>query len=114
MFDDIAVIGSGAWGTALALAASHSGRRVKLWSRDADQAEAMIRSRENSKRLPGIRLPESIQPTSSLKDALANARAVILAVPAQHRTSKRQVDIAGWIHGTGLRLAAGFRTVVER
>jgi glycerol-3-phosphate dehydrogenase (NAD(P)+) len=84
MFDDIAVIGSGAWGTALALAAANAGRRVKLWSRDADQAEAMTLSRENSKRLPGIQLPHSIQPTSSLKDALATARAVILAVPAQH------------------------------
>ena len=84
MFDDIAVIGSGAWGTALALAAAHAGRRVKLWSRDADQAEAMARSRENSKRLPGIQLHKSIQPTSSLKDALANSRAIILAVPAQH------------------------------
>ena len=84
MFDEIAVIGSGAWGTALALAAANAGRRVKLWSRDADQTEAMILSRENSKRLPGIQLPHSIQPTSSLKDALATARAVILAVPAQH------------------------------
>ncbi len=84
MFDDIAVIGSGSWGTALALASAHAGRRVTLWSRNAEQADAMIQSRENSKRLPGIQLPQSIHPTSSLKEALSIARAIILAVPAQH------------------------------
>lgn len=84
MFDDMAVIGSGSWGTALALASANAGRRVALWSRNADQADAMIRSRENSKRLPGIQLPPAIHPTASLTAALSSARAIILAVPAQH------------------------------
>ena len=56
MFDDIAVMGSGAWGTALALAAAKAGRRVTLWSRDSDQAAAMRATRENTKRLPGIQI----------------------------------------------------------
>ena len=84
MFDDIAVIGSGAWGTALALAASKAGRRVTLWSRDADQAAAMIATRENKKRLPGIHLPPSITPTVSLQEAVSSARAIILAITAQY------------------------------
>ena len=84
MFDDIAVMGSGAWGTALALAAAKAGRRVTLWSRDSDQAAAMRATRENTKRLPGIHLPLSITPTSSLQEAVSSARAIILAIPAQY------------------------------
>lgn len=84
MFDKIAVIGSGAWGTALALVAAKAGRHVTLWSRDADQAAAMIATRENKKRLPGIDLPLSITPTSSLQEAVSSARAIILAIPAQY------------------------------
>jgi len=84
MFDEIAVIGSGAWGSALALAAAKAGRRVTLWSRDADQAAVMIATRENKKRLPGIHLPPSITPTVSLQEAVSSARAIILAIPAQY------------------------------
>ena len=84
MFNEIAVIGAGAWGSALALAAARAGRHVTLWSRDSDQAAAMIATRENAKRLPGISLPLSITPTSSLHEAVASARAIILAIPAQH------------------------------
>ena len=84
MFDDIAVIGSGAWGTALALATAKAGRRVALWSRDPDQAASMRATRENTKRLPGIHLLPSITPTSSLQEAVTSARAIILAIPAQY------------------------------
>jgi glycerol-3-phosphate dehydrogenase (NAD(P)+) len=83
MFDHLSVIGAGAWGTALALAAARAGRKVTLWSRDADQAHAMQASRENSRRLPGIVLPESIHVTASLKEAADKGRAILLVVPAQ-------------------------------
>jgi glycerol-3-phosphate dehydrogenase (NAD(P)+) len=83
MFDTIAVMGAGAWGTALALAAVRAGRTVMLWGRDDAQIEAMRQTRENAVHLPGIALPERIHPTVSLVEALRPARAVILAVPAQ-------------------------------
>ena len=83
MFDHISVIGSGAWGTALALAAARAGRRVTLWSRDADQAHDMQLTRYNRRRLPDIALPESIRITTSLKEAADEGRAILLAVPAQ-------------------------------
>jgi glycerol-3-phosphate dehydrogenase (NAD(P)+) len=83
MFDSISVIGSGAWGTALALAASRAGRKVTLWSRDSAQAEAMQSTRENSRRLPGILLPETITVTASLKEAADKGRVLLLVVPAQ-------------------------------
>ena len=83
MFERIAVIGAGAWGTALALAAERAGRQVTLWTRDPVHADEMNRTRENAKRLPGVALPNSIQITSSLADACQNARAILLVVPAQ-------------------------------
>lgn len=83
MFDRIAVIGSGAWGTALALAAERAGRHVTLWTRDPHHAEEMNATRENKKRLADITLPSSITITSSLNDACKDARAILLVVPAQ-------------------------------
>lgn len=83
MLEHFSVIGSGAWGTALALAAARAGRKVMLWSRDADQAEEMLRLRENKRRLPGIVLPNAIHITTSLKEAADHGRAILLAVPAQ-------------------------------
>lgn len=83
MFERIAVIGAGAWGTALALAAERAGRRVTLWTHDPDHADAMNRARENTKRLPGVSLPSPLHITSSLGEACKDARAILLVVPAQ-------------------------------
>jgi glycerol-3-phosphate dehydrogenase (NAD(P)+) len=82
MFETIGVIGAGAWGTALANAAARAGRKVVLWSRDADHAAAMAAGRDNARRLPGVALHEAVDPTADLRRACA-VRAVLLAVPAQ-------------------------------
>jgi glycerol-3-phosphate dehydrogenase (NAD(P)+) len=79
--DRIAVIGAGAWGTALANAAARAGREVVLWARDPAAVVALATTRE-SPRLPGIKLDERIAATGALADA-AGADAVLLAVPAQ-------------------------------
>ncbi len=83
MLEHVSVIGSGAWGTALALAAARSGRLVTLWSRDADQAEEMQRTRYNARRLPGVILPDSIRATASLKEAADRGQVMVLSLPAQ-------------------------------
>ncbi len=77
----ILVIGAGAFGTALAVALAGTGP-VMLWSRDPDHAEQMRRSRENRRRLPGIRLPETVEPVAGALPAIP-AEAVLLAVPMQ-------------------------------
>jgi glycerol-3-phosphate dehydrogenase (NAD(P)+) len=81
MIDHIAVLGAGAWGTALANVAARAGRRVTLWARDADAAERIDRTRQ-SPRLPGVMLDERIVLTASLAQAAA-ADAVLAVVPAQ-------------------------------
>ncbi len=75
----VAVVGAGAWGTALALQAHRAGRQVTLWARDPERAAAIRTSRENP-RLPGIVLPPDIVLTSDLP----SAGLVLLAVPLQH------------------------------
>ncbi len=78
-----AVIGSGSWGTALAIQLARSGDEVWMWARDDAQASAMQSSRENARYLPGVPLPEGIHCSSDLAAVLAGACVVVEAVPSQ-------------------------------
>src|SRR6202451_1935465 len=80
-FDSIAVIGAGAWGSALALTCARAGRAVTLWEHDAANAENLKKKRE-SLFLPGVRIDDSIRLATDLADA-AHAQALLLVVPAQ-------------------------------
>lgn len=80
----VAVLGAGAWGTALAVhlcTRATSRPRVVLWARSADQARAMAVARENVAYLPGIALPESLHVETELASA-ARADLLIVATPA--------------------------------
>ncbi len=79
---EIAVLGAGAWGTALAVAARAAGNDVVLWARRPALAAAINRDHENPDRLPGPRLDPAIRSTSSLDD-LGQPAAVLLVTPAQ-------------------------------
>ena len=78
----VAVIGSGAWGTTLALILARS-EPVVLLCQSAETAERLSAERRNERRLPGIDLPAAIRPTAD-PDALASADLVIVAVPSSH------------------------------
>lgn len=78
----IAVVGAGAWGTALALAVARAGRSVTLWARDAEAAAAMQAERVNARRLPDVALPQAIAVTAEVAK-LAEADVWLLALPAQ-------------------------------
>jgi len=78
----VAVIGAGAWGTALASVAARAGRDVVLYARDAAVAAHMNATRENV-RLPGVRLDAGIAVTNELASA-ASADIILIAVPAQN------------------------------
>ena len=77
----IAVLGGGAWGTALAQICARAGRQVTLWEFDAGNAEHLAGTRE-SRFLPGVRLEDRIAVTRDLAQA-ARAQAILLVVPAQ-------------------------------
>jgi glycerol-3-phosphate dehydrogenase (NAD(P)+) len=76
----VAVLGAGAWGTALA--AVLSGRlQVALWARDPVQAQAIGKTRRNERYLPGIEVPGSVQVGNDLAAAIAGAQLVLVATP---------------------------------
>jgi glycerol-3-phosphate dehydrogenase (NAD(P)+) len=78
-----AVIGAGAWGTALALVATRAGRHAILWAREREVVESIIQRGENAAFLPGVALEPPFAVTDEFHAALEEVDAVILAVPAQ-------------------------------
>ncbi|HEY0266033.1 MAG TPA: NAD(P)H-dependent glycerol-3-phosphate dehydrogenase [Rhizomicrobium sp.] len=80
-FPRVAVLGAGAWGTALALAARGAGRQATLWVREDDVLASLKAGGEN-RFLPGIAIPGDLAVTGDLAEA-AEADALLLAVPAQ-------------------------------
>lgn len=81
-FRILGVVGAGAYGAALALAAARAGQEVLLFARDAATVEAIARTRQ-APRLPGVTLPDSVVATGSLS-ALAEAEALLVTVPTQN------------------------------
>jgi glycerol-3-phosphate dehydrogenase (NAD(P)+) len=77
----IAVLGGGAWGTALALTCARAGRSVSLWEHDAANAERLKKKRESAF-LPGIALDDRINVANDLADAV-RAETILMVVPAQ-------------------------------
>jgi glycerol-3-phosphate dehydrogenase (NAD(P)+) len=80
-FNHIAVIGAGAWGTALALTCARAGRKVTLWEQDSGNAE-QLKTRRESRFLPGVRIDDGIAIAGDLA-AAASTQALLLVVPAQ-------------------------------
>ena len=79
-----AVLGSGSWGTALAIQLARSGDDVWVWARSEATANAIEVSRENARYLPGIFVPDGMVFSADLPSVLRGAAVVIVAVPSQH------------------------------
>ena len=77
----ILVLGDGGWGTALALVLQHNGHKVTLCSKFPDYASYVNKKRENTKFLPGIKLPPSINITSEFM--IQDLDLIVMAVPTQ-------------------------------
>jgi glycerol-3-phosphate dehydrogenase (NAD(P)+) len=74
---NISILGAGAWGTALAIAVSRQ-HQVMLWGRDSNLMHHMQTQRENTKRLPAMRLPDALALTADLTQALSHAKQGLL------------------------------------
>ncbi len=84
---NITILGTGAWGTALAGVEARNGHQVTLWGRDEEVLDSIRDNHENRKYLPEISLPKSINTSASLPDALIGADMVLIVTPAQSITS---------------------------
>lgn len=91
----IAVLGAGAWGTAISIVLS-TRHEVRLWARDAALASALAADRANRRYLPGFELPQAIAITGDLPRALDGAEMVLAAVTTDGlRSALRAVRAAG-------------------
>ncbi len=79
---NIAVLGAGSWGTALAILLARNGHGVTLWGRDLEQVAAMNGARCNRRYLPEHQLPDGLQITGNLGQATAGAHLALVAVPS--------------------------------
>jgi len=81
----VAVIGAGAWGTALSIVLARGGRhQVQLWALEGEVRESIENRRTNDRFLPGYQVPESVEVTNSLGDALRQAEILLTVMPSHH------------------------------
>src|SRR5262245_51833070 len=79
---NVAVLGAGAWGTALGKVLADKGNAVSLWSHRAELAERINRDHVNARYLPVAQLPPNLLATSDLSEALHGAELVVVVVPS--------------------------------
>jgi glycerol-3-phosphate dehydrogenase (NAD(P)+) len=77
----VAIIGGGAWGTALAVHLGRLGRTVRQWVREPEVVARMLERRDNPAYLPGIAIPDLVEPTTDLEAALRGVSLAVVAVP---------------------------------
>jgi glycerol-3-phosphate dehydrogenase (NAD(P)+) len=81
----IAIVGAGAWGTALAVVAGRKGtHEIRLWAHETEVRESIELRHVNDLFLPGQPIPEAVRATNDLRDALHNAEIVISVMPSNH------------------------------
>jgi glycerol-3-phosphate dehydrogenase (NAD(P)+) len=101
----VAVIGAGAWGTALANLLADNGNAVTVWSFEPEVADSINRLHENTKYMKGVPLETNLRATESLNEAVSGADVLLNVTPSQH---VRRVlgDAAHHIHGNTLIISA--------
>lgn len=85
-YSKIGIIGAGAWGSALAIAAAASEKEIILWAKEEEVVESISSSRENKVFLPSIKLPENIVATNKLEN-IAECDVILVVCPAQFTNS---------------------------
>lgn len=80
----ISVIGAGSWGTALAVVLQKNGHDVTIWSIDEKEIAMLKKEREHKDKLPGVKIDESINLTTDLKEAADGKDVLVIAVPSPY------------------------------
>ncbi len=117
----IAILGAGAFGTALAIALARAGSPVTLWSHDPSHAAEIQTTRTNTRRLPGPTLPETITATGDITDT-ADAHTILAAVPMQalgetlatHKPSLQNKPIVACCKGIDLTTGHGPSQIIAQ
>jgi glycerol-3-phosphate dehydrogenase (NAD(P)+) len=102
---NLAIIGAGSWGTALAIVLAPRFPQVRLWVYEADLAERMRASRENDVYLPGFQLAQHVEVTSELGRALENAD-IVLSVMPSHLARRIYGEMLPFLHDSMIFVSA--------
>lgn len=94
---EVGVVGAGSWGTALALVLEKNGHQVTLWSSREEKAKELRKLRENSDKLPGVKIPETIEITADMEKAVKGKEMVVLGVPSLYIRSTA-AKMAPYVH----------------
>lgn len=87
----VSLLGAGSWGTALAIVLANNGHDVTLWSALESEIVMLQTHREHMERLPGVKLPDSIQVTSDLEMACSDADIIVFSVASPYvRSTAKQ------------------------
>ena len=92
----VAILGAGSWGTALAALLARNGVPATLWGRTAQAVVDIATARRNTRYLPDLALPDSLQLSGALEPTVRDAGTVLIAVPS-HAFATLLDDIAPWI-----------------
>ena len=96
----IAVLGTGAWGTALAISlARRGGHQIALWSHSEPLAEQLTETGENLQYLPGYTVPFDVRVTADLVEAVSDAEIIVLVTPSEHLRSVLTKAVPSLTHG---------------
>ena len=92
---DVAIIGAGSWGIALAKVLHTNGNKVTVWSIVEDEITMLKEKHEHVQKLPGVKLPEDMEFTTDLESAVSGKAYLILAVPSvfTRSTAKSMADV---------------------
>lgn len=101
----VAIIGTTTWGMTLGVVLAHKGLEVRLWARTEEEASELRQSGPGSVLPPDVTFPSQLSVTSSLDEALAEVKAVILAVPSQKMRQNVRLA-AGYLKGSVLIVSA--------
>ena len=80
---NIGVVGTGTWGTTLAIIMARQAHNVRLWTRTEDEAEQLRSKGQHARFVPGVPFPDSLTVTASASEAFSEADLVIVAVPSR-------------------------------
>ncbi len=78
----VGIVGAGSWGTATGILLGNKGYEVKVWDRKIELINEINTSRENSRYLPGIKIPDNLTGVEDIKRAINNANVIVMAIPS--------------------------------
>ena len=100
----ISILGSGSWGTALALLAARNGCQTLLWGHNVSHIESLAIDRENKHYLPGFAFPNNLTITSDLKEATNFSSVILVCVPS-HAFKTTLIELKSYLTNTNIKIA---------